>query len=167
MIVMKKIIFIFTFIFAIVITFNANTKVYYTCHKEDGKFVFNWFHSYIGYNSVIPAIYTDPESGNEVRHVDCTGPGHERCQYILISGNTQVSPNCTISTELINTIVNEMLTSIEDDVLEGKYKGSTNKKIQTTSVEGNLCILSFDANWINGNSEEDSMINISIDEVKL
>src|SRR5574344_2264821 len=102
MIVMKKIIFIFTFIFAIVITFNANAKVYYTCHKEDGKFVFNWFHSYIGYNSVIPAIYTDPESGNEVRHVDCTGPGHERCQYILISGNTQVSPNCTISTELIN-----------------------------------------------------------------
>lgn len=167
MIIMKKLIFIFTFIFAIVIAFNANARVYYTCDKQGGKFVFNWFHSYVGYDKVIPAISYDPVTGNQIRHVDCNDPGSERCQYIIVSGQTKVSSNCTINTELIENIVNEMLTSIEDDVLEDKYTGTITKKIQTTSIEGNVCILSFDANWSNGNSEGNSKIIISIDEVKL
>ncbi len=34
------------------------------------------------------------------------------------------------------------------------------------SLEGNLCIIGFDARWRNGNLEGDSSIIISIDEVK-
>lgn len=163
---MKKYIIIFILFSVNLIPFNANAKVYYSFEKQGGKVVFNWFDSYIGYNEVYQSVYTEQESGNVVKVTTCLGSGRERCRHAGVTGNTKVSPNCTVETELLERIVNEMVASIDNDLLNGVFIGNNTKKIMIKSLEGNLCIIGFDARWRNGNLEGDSSIIISIDEVK-
>lgn len=149
---------------------DLSAKVYYEYEKIGGKFVFNWFKSYIGFDTVYQE--ESIHSGNIVKHVTCLGKGLNRCKphvgHVSNLNLISVSEENSFSETFIDTINSELLDDVEDLIVSKKeFQGTLSKKIQAVSNEGNTCILSFFVQWFNCEEDNKGRIIISVDELKI
>lgn len=133
--------------------FQANAEDYpyiFQVNRDKGRIVtthtgfMGLVHSkYVGYE-VVSNIIQD-----NVVHLHCSGPGVTKCSVETPDGKTHVF-NVGKSSFLFGdfeSLFNEMLTYVEDEIAINHYRGQYTKKVHAISVEGTNVNISFNLVW--------------------
>ncbi len=141
---------------------QASCKVYYTFEKSNGKFIFNWFNSYVGYSIVEETVYHVDE--HTIKHLYCADPGREKCRNKSVgTGVLRITNDSSFPENFIQNIINDLHDMIDENLINEIFEGKHTKKILAKSIEGENCLLAFNTHWHDGDIEGNCKTIISID----
>ncbi|MDD3280716.1 MAG: hypothetical protein PHC83_04005 [Bacteroidales bacterium] len=162
---MKKIslTILFSIVFIISIFSQSATQVSVTeFYKSGGS---RNFWGQIRYNTVVKTV--DIQNGVTVTTVVCQGPGNEKCSKRLETSTptVQLPNNNTISQEVFDIIVDDLIDEIEIELSNGSENGDFSRTFVLQSDQANTVYLQFTTSWTNGNTDGDGNITINYYDV--
>lgn len=140
----------------------------YIYEKEGGKF--NLWGLYIGFDTVRQTVtYTSDGVGNPIEQytITCLGKGVNRCKKSGANGIVQMDNDNSFNRRFIETQLDVLNEQIDDIIVNNRIlSGTKTRKVSAVSLEGNTCLLFFNAKW-DMQSEGTGRVIIDVDLIHI